>query len=342
MLTSNGPAGFITACEPGSPRHDPVAGSQRSGHSRTETRSVTADPVADYLKALRGTPLLSRAEEVSLAEAIEAGLYAEHLVTQGTRPGDEPDLRALVDLGNRAKQTLIRCNLRLVVSLAKRHAGQGLSLLDLIQEGNLGLMRAVERFDFRRGFKFSTYAVWWIKQTIMRAVFDQGRTIRIPVHVAEEVYRAGRQQQALFQRLGRQATVVELADELEISVARTHKLLGWARHALSLDAQAGNTQGDGDLRVADLVRDDRAALNMEQVIEGFAGADIANAMRRLKHRERAILEMRFGLCNTRPHTLAELAVALGVTRERVRQLETRALSKLRAGAESNLLLSYLR
>jgi RNA polymerase primary sigma factor len=301
---------------------------------------VTEDPVADYLKELRSTPLLSQEQEVSLAQAIEAGLYAEHLVAQQMRPDDEGDLRVLMALGAEAKQTLIRSNLRLVVSLAKRHTNQGLSLLELIQEGNLGLMRAVERFDFRRGFKFSTYAVWWIKQTIMRAVFDQGRTIRIPVHVAEEVYRATRKQHAMFQSLGRPATVIELAAELDSNVARTQKLLGWAGQPISLDSQAGD--GDGAWSLADLVGDDRALVDVQQVIEGFVHADISSALRRLSRRDRAILMMRFGLRNTRPHTLAELATALGVTRERVRQLETRALAKLRAGPESNLLHSYLR
>ncbi len=301
-------------------------------------RSVTEDQVADYLKDLRSTPLLSQDQEVSLARAIEAGLYAGHLVAQGTRPQDEGDLRVLIVLGEEAKQSLIRSNLRLVVSVAKRHTGQGLSMLDLIQEGNLGLIRAVEGFDFQRGFKFSTYAVWWIKQTITRAVADQGRTIRIPVHVSEQVYRASRTQLALFQGLGRLPTVAELAAELEISVGRTQNLLGWGGEALSLDSGVG----DGDASLGDLVGDDGATTALQQVIEEFVHADVASALRRLNRRERTILTLRFGLGATRPHNLAELAGLLGVTPERVRQLETRALAKLRAGAESKLLHSYLR
>jgi RNA polymerase sigma factor (sigma-70 family) len=338
MSTSNGPARSTTSSNVPSVSSGSTTLATPTSAQRDGTRPVTADQVADYLKELRTTPLLSRDQEVSLAQLIEAGLYAGHLVAERTRPDDEDDLRALVALGHEARQTLIQSNLRLVVALAKRHTGQGLSMLDLIQEGNLGLIRAVERFDFQRGFKFSTYAVWWIKQTIMRAVSDQGRTIRIPVHVSEQVYRATRQQQVLFHRLGRLPTAAELAAELEFSVIRTQNLLGWAGEALSLDAKVG----DGDESLADLVGDDRASAAMQQVIEGFVHTDVASALRRLSQRERAILTMRFGLRNTRPHTFTELAVVLGVTRERVRQLETRALAKLRAGAESNLLHSYLR
>ncbi len=299
---------------------------------------MTDDQVTDYLKSLRSTPLLSREQEVSLARTIEAGLYAAHLIARGARPHDEDDLRTLVALGAEARQTLIRSNLRLVVAMAKRQIGRGLSMLDLIQEGNLGLIRAVERFDFHRGFKFSTYAVWWIKQAIMRAVSDQGRTIRIPVHVSAEVYRASRGQQVLFHRLGRAPTAAELSVELEISVARTQELLAWAREALSLDAGVG----DGEGSLGDLVDDDTASRALQDVIEGFVHTDVASAMRRLSERERVILSLRFGLGDTRPHTLTELASVVGVTRERVRQLEKKALAKLRAGAESNLLHSYLR
>jgi RNA polymerase sigma factor (sigma-70 family) len=299
---------------------------------------VSDDQLADYLRGLRGTPLLSREEEASLARMIEAGLYAAHLIVQRTRPDDEEDLRALVALGEEARQTMIRSNLRLVVALAKRHAGRGLSMLDLIQEGNLGLMRAVTGFDYQRGFKFSTYAVWWIRQAIMRAVADQGRTIRIPTHISEEVYRATRRQQELFQRLGKLPTPVQLAAELDISVLRTNDLLGWAGVPLSLDARVG----DGDGHLAELVGDAKALSALQQVVEGFIDADVASALRRLSQRERAILTLRFGLRDTRPHTLAGIAGVLGITRERVRQLETRALAKLRIGAESGLLHSYLR
>jgi RNA polymerase sigma factor (sigma-70 family) len=343
MATSNGPA-FAAARVPraagggvSSAGADPQARANRA-----RTRSVTEDSVADYLKELAGTPLLAREQEVGLAQAIEAGLYAEQLIAEGTRPGDEDDLHVLAVLGKEAKQTLIESNLRLVVSLAKRHTGQGLPMLDLIQEGNVGLMRAVKGFDFRRGFKFSTYAVWWIKQAMMRAVSDQGRTIRIPVHVSTEVYRATRGQHMLHQTLGRSPSVAELAAALDIGLARTKDLLAWTSQPLSLDARAANGQEPADRTIADAVGDDAATDALQQVVDRFVGADISTALRRLNQRERAILVMRFGLRNTRPHTLAELATALGVTRERIRQLETRALAKLRAGTESHLLHSYLR
>ena len=336
MPTSDSPAPSTTSSEAPTSSNTPLVPAPRAQWNGV--RQVTDDPVADYLRDLRSTPLLWREQEVSLAQSIEAGLYAGHLVAQGIRPEDEEDLRALMALGEEAIQRLIRSNLRLVVALAKRHTGQGLSMLDLIQEGNLGLLRAVKGFDFERGFKFSTYAVWWIKQSIMRAVSDQGRTIRVPVHVSEQVYRATRQQQVLFHRLGRLPTAPELAVELETSVVRVQNLLGWAGEALSLDARIG----EGEVNLADLVGDDRAVAALQQVIEDFVHTDVARALRRLDQRERAILTMRFGLRNTRTHTLAELAVVLGVTRERVRQLEIRALAKLRRGAESDLLLSYLR
>jgi RNA polymerase sigma factor (sigma-70 family) len=338
MSTSFGPARSTTFSE-ARPVSNGAAALAPTGPVQPDGAvHVSDDQVADYLRGLRGMPLLSREEEAALARMIEAGLYAAHLVAQESRPDDEDDLRVLVALGEEARQTMIRSNLRLVVSLAKRHTGRGLSMLDLIQEGNLGLMRAVAGFDYQRGFKFSTYAVWWIKQAIMRAVADQGRVIRIPTHISEQVYRATRQQQEFFQRLGRLPTVVELAAELDTTVLRTKDLLGWAGEPLSLDAVIGG--GDGHL--AELVGDDSALVALQQVIEGFLHADIASALCRLSQRERAILTLRFGLRDTRPHTLADIAGVLGVTRERVRQLEIRALAKLRVGAESGLLHSYLR
>jgi RNA polymerase sigma factor (sigma-70 family) len=337
-VTSTPVQGATGSSGPGSVGGGQAAATNPRAPNGAGTRSVTEDQVADYLQQLRSTPLLSQEQEVSLARAIEAGLYAAHLVAQRAPPRDEDDLRVLMVLGEEAKQAMIRSNLRLVVSVAKRHTGQGLSMLDLIQEGNLGLMRAVAGFDFKRGFKFSTYAVWWIKQTIMRAAADQGRTVRIPVHVSEQVYRVNRAQHALFQHLGRLPSVAELAGDLDMSVVRTQNLLGWAGEALSLDAGVGT--GDGSL--ADLVGDERATIALQQVVEDFVHTDVASALRRLDPREHAILTLRFGLGDTRPHTLLELAGVLGVTRERVRQLETRALAKLRAGAESSLLHSYLR
>jgi RNA polymerase primary sigma factor len=225
-----------------------------------------------------------------------------------------------------------------VVSIAKRHLGQGLSMLDLVQEGNLGLMRAVETFDHQLGFKFSTYGVWWIKQAIMRATADQGRTIRVPAHVSDEVYRAGRRQHALTQQQGRPATIVELAIDLDISVQRAQDLLGWASLPSSLDAAGA----DGGQSLADLVGDDGPRLALERVVEEFVHADLATALARLNERESKLLTLRFGLGSTRPHTMEELATVLGVSRERVRQLQSRAMSKLRAGPHADTLRSYLR
>jgi RNA polymerase sigma factor (sigma-70 family) len=298
---------------------------------------VSEDPMADYLRQIGRTPLLSRAQEVCLAQSIEAGLFASEILERGDPTADEDDLRTLVILGKEAHQSLIQANLRLVVSMAKRYVGQGLSLLDLVQEGNLGLMRAVERFDYKLGFKFSTFGVWWIKQSIRRGIADQGRTIRMPVHVTEEVYRAGRQQRVLWQRLGRPPTTDELAADLGITVDRVQHLLDWDAVPASLDT----TVGDGNAVLADLVSHEVDPA-LERVVEQFVHADIAAALAKLNERERAVLTMRFGLGNTRPHTLEELARELGISRERVRQLQTKAMSKLRAGARADTLHHYLR
>ncbi|HEX2177628.1 MAG TPA: sigma-70 family RNA polymerase sigma factor [Nocardioidaceae bacterium] len=303
-----------------------------------QDRRVSEDSVADYLHQIGRTPLLTRQQEVALAQAIEAGLFARAALETGSSPADHDDLRTLVALGEEARQSLIRANLRLVVSMAKRYLGQGLSMLDLVQEGNLGLMRAVERFDHELGFKFSTYGVWWIKQSITRAIADQGRTIRMPVHVAGDVYRAGRQQRLLSQQLGRLPTVAEVAADLNVSTQRAQDLLGWATEPTSLDIAVG----DGDGVLADLVSDADGNLALERVVEGFVHADLAAALAKLTERERALLTLRFGLRDTRPHTLQELAAHFGVSRERVRQLQTRAMAKLRAGSQSETLHSYLR
>jgi RNA polymerase primary sigma factor len=296
------------------------------------------DPVSDYLRQIGRIPLLSREQEVGLAHAIEVGLLASETLAKGSRPAEEEDLRTLAVLGEEARQSLIRANLRLVVSIAKRYLGQGLSLLDLVQEGNVGLMRAVERFDHQRGFKFSTYGVWWIKQAILRAVSDQGRTIRIPAHLSGEVYRAGRHQHILSQRWGRPPTLVELATALDVTVRRARDLLGWSAVPGSLDAVVGGNDGS----LADLVSDERQERAFDGVVEQFIHADLAAALDRLTERESTLLRMRFGLGHRRPHTLEELANEFGVTRERVRQLQTRAMSKLRSGAHSDTLRSYLR
>jgi RNA polymerase sigma factor (sigma-70 family) len=299
---------------------------------------VSQDPMADYLRQIGRSPLLSRAQEVCLAQSIEVGLFAAQVLARGDSTADEDDLRTLVALGKEAHQSLIQANLRLVVSMAKRYVGQGLSMLDLVQEGNLGLMRAVERFDYKLGYKFSTYGVWWIKQSIRRGIADQGRTIRMPVHVTEDVYRAGRQQRLLSQRWGRPPKIEELAADLGITVARLQDLLDWGAVPASLNTAVG----DGNAVLADLICDDEADPALERVVEQFVHADIAAAMARLNNRERAVLTKRFGLANTRPHTLEELGRELGISRERVRQLQGKAMAKLRAGAQADTLHAYLR
>jgi RNA polymerase primary sigma factor len=313
--------------------------STRAGQAGTET-GISSDLMRVYLHEIGRIPLLTAAQEVDIARKIEAGLLAgEVLVEGGAAAEDEDDLRLLVALGEEARQTLIQSNLRLVVAMAKRYTGHGLSMLDLVQEGNLGLMRAVEKFDYKRGFKFSTYATWWIRQSISRAIADQGRTIRIPVHVVEAVQRAVRQQRRMFQDLGRLPTMEELAEELDVTVERARDLLLWAADPVSLDSAVGDG-ADGVL--ADLVSDDDAVRVLESVSDDFIRGDVATALACLGERERAILGLRFGLTDGQPRTLEELGTLFGVTRERVRQIEVKALEKLRRDPRAEMLVEYLR
>ena len=292
-----------------------------------------------YLREIGRIPLLSAQREVEVAKAIEAGVLAAEALAEGSRPEDADDLGLLVVLGQEAHQTLIRSNLRLVVAMAKRYTGHGLSLLDLVQEGNIGLMRAVEKFDYARGFKFSTYATWWIRQSISRAIADQGRTIRIPVHVVEEVQRAVRAERTLFQQLGRPPTVAEIAEEMQASVARTRELLSWSTDAVSLDSTVGDSE---DSVLADVVSDDDAENVVDHVSTQLVRADVEAALAGLSEREREVISLRFGLGDGRPRTLEQLGDVLGVTRERVRQIEIKALAKLRRDPRNANLVDYLR
>ncbi|MGH3368020.1 MAG: sigma-70 family RNA polymerase sigma factor [Nocardioidaceae bacterium] len=324
--------------------------SRLAGRSNGATRQVTttngaaaqslsSDLMRVYLHEIGRIPLLTAEQEVSIARMIEAGLLAEEALSTGPTAEDGDDLRVLVALGEEARQTLIQSNLRLVVAMAKRYTGHGLSMLDLVQEGNLGLMRAVEKFDYKRGFKFSTYATWWIRQSISRAIADQGRTIRIPVHVVEAVQRAVRQQRRLFQDLGRVPTLDELASDLGVSEDRARDLLLWAADPVSLDSAVGDG-ADGVL--ADLVSDDDAVSALDSVSDEFVRGDVAAALVCLSDRERAVISMRFGLHDGQPRTLEELGSVFGVTRERVRQIEVKALEKLRRDARAEMLVEYLR
>jgi RNA polymerase primary sigma factor len=322
-------------------RHGTNGVSVINGHraSASGEQGVSHDLMRVYLHEIGRIPLLTAAQEVEIARGIEAGLLADEALMNGAAADDEDDLRLLVALGEDARQTLIQSNLRLVVAMAKRYTGHGLSMLDLVQEGNLGLMRAVEKFDYQRGFKFSTYATWWIRQSISRAIADQGRTIRIPVHVVEAVQRAVRQQRRMFQDLGRLPTLDELADELDVTVERARDLLLWAADPVSLDSAVGDG-ADGVL--ADLVSDDEAASVLESVSDEFIRGDVATALACLGERERSIIALRFGLHDGQPRTLEELGALFGVTRERVRQIEVKALEKLRRDPRAEMLVEYLR
>ena len=300
--------------------------------------SESADPTQSYLREIGRIALLSPQEETELARAIEAGLLAGDALKDGADPADEEDLRTLVALGERARQRLIQSNLRLVVATAKRYVGTGMALLDLVQEGNLGLMRAVEGFDYQRGFRFSTYATWWIRQAITHALSEQGRTIRVPVQVASEVQRAVRRQREIFHESGRMPTMVELADALDVTVERVRDLLSWANAPVSLHTPTG----DGDNVLADLLPDHGAQQELGGVLDGLMRKDVTSALASLSERERELLTLRFGLADGQARTLEELAAQLGVSRERVRQIETRALARLRRADSRGALISYLR
>ncbi|MDP9445006.1 MAG: sigma-70 family RNA polymerase sigma factor [Actinomycetota bacterium] len=300
---------------------------------------VSTDLMRAYLQQIGQIPLLTAHQEVEVARAIEVGVLAAAELAAGAAPDDAEDLRILVRLGDRARQTLIQANLRLVVAMAKRYAGHGLSLLDLVQEGNLGLMRAVDKFDYQRGFKFSTYATWWIRQAMSRAVADQGRTIRIPVHVIDAVQRAVRLQRSMFQRLGRTPEVAELASALGVSQERTVELLRWSVQPVSLDVKVGES---ADAALADVVFDDGAISVLDAVSGALVRDDVEQLLGCLTERERAVIRLRFGLDDGRPHTLEELGAVFGVTRERVRQIEVRAMAKLRNHSRAATLVDYLR
>jgi RNA polymerase sigma factor (sigma-70 family) len=285
-----------------------------------------------YLKDIGSTPLLTADEEVVLAKRIEAGVYADELLRRDSA-GEEPltaehrrDLAAVAADGRRAKDHMVRANLRLVVSAAKKHGHRGLPFLDVIQEGNLGLIRAVEKFDYAKGYKFSTYAMWWIRQAIERGLAEQTRVIRLPVHVVEELSRIGRTDRQLSSRLGREPTVEELSEETGTPAQRVIELRRAAREAISLDTPIGE---DGETRVADLIEDTETVQAVEVLEHEALGADIRAVVNTLPPREARIVTLRYGLHGGTPQTLQEVAHQIGLTRERVRQLEKAALAELR-------------
>jgi len=288
--------------------------------------------------------LLDAMQEVDLAKRIEAGVFAAERLRCAAEAGEvlgfqmNRDLRLIVSDGGRARNHLLEANLRLVVSLAKRYTGRGLAFLDLVQEGNVGLIRAVEKFDYAQGYKFSTYATWWIRQALGRALADQSRTIRIPVHVGELITRLGRARRSLLQELGREATQAELAVAMDVTVEKVIELQRYGREPVSLDEPIGE---EGDTRFGDLIEDTWAAGAFDALDGTFLQAELRNVLATLSDREAGVIRLRFGLTDGRPRTLDEIGRVYGVTRERIRQIEVKTMTKLRHHARSQSLRSYV-
>ena len=300
----------------------------------------TSDPVRLYLKEIGKVPLLSAAQEVDLAKAVEAGLFAvERLGASGAlSEALRRDLQAVAVAGVLAKRSLVEANLRLVVSIAKRYVGRGMLFLDLIQEGNLGLIRAVEKFDYVRGFKFSTYATWWIRQAITRAIADQARTIRIPVHMVETINRVVRMQRQLLQERGREPTPEELGAALDLPPAKVVEIQGLAREPVSLDTPVGQTD---DSHLGDFIEDVDAVVPVDAASFLLLREQLGHVLHQLTEREKTVIELRFGLTDGRPRTLEEVGQEFGVTRERIRQIESKTLLKLRHPSRAAKLRDYL-
>jgi RNA polymerase primary sigma factor len=301
---------------------------------------ATADPVKDYLKQIGKVPLLNAEQEVELAKRIEAGLFAEEKLAESERmnPDQRIDLEWIAEDGRRAKNHLLEANLRLVVSLAKRYTGRGMLFLDLIQEGNLGLIRAVEKFDYTKGYKFSTYATWWIRQAITRAMADQARTIRIPVHMVEVINKLARVQRQMLQDLGREPTPEELAVELDMTPEKVVEVQKYGREPISLHTPLGE---DGDSEFGDLIEDSEAIQPGEAVSFTLLQEQLHSVLDTLSEREAGVVSMRFGLTDGQPKTLDEIGKVYGVTRERIRQIESKTMSKLRHPSRSQVLRDYL-
>ncbi len=302
---------------------------------------ATSDPVKDYLKQIGKVPLLNAEQEVELAKRIEAGLFAEEKLADSRdslRSETRLDLEWIADDGRRAKNHLLEANLRLVVSLAKRYTGRGMLFLDLIQEGNLGLIRAVEKFDYTKGYKFSTYATWWIRQAITRAMADQARTIRIPVHMVEVINKLARVQRQMLQDLGREPTPEELAAELDMTPEKVIEVQKYGREPISLHTPLGE---DGDSEFGDLIEDSEAIQPGEAVSFTLLQEQLHSVLDTLSEREAGVVSMRFGLTDGQPKTLDEIGKVYGVTRERIRQIESKTMSKLRHPSRSQVLRDYL-
>ncbi|OEV13663.1 RNA polymerase sigma factor [Streptomyces nanshensis] len=301
---------------------------------------ATADPVKDYLKQIGKVPLLNAEQEVELAKRIEAGLFAEDKLAAADKlaPKLKRELEIIAEDGRRAKNHLLEANLRLVVSLAKRYTGRGMLFLDLIQEGNLGLIRAVEKFDYTKGYKFSTYATWWIRQAITRAMADQARTIRIPVHMVEVINKLARVQRQMLQDLGREPSPEELAKELDMTPEKVVEVQKYGREPISLHTPLGE---DGDSEFGDLIEDSEAVVPADAVSFTLLQEQLHSVLDTLSEREAGVVSMRFGLTDGQPKTLDEIGKVYGVTRERIRQIESKTMSKLRHPSRSQVLRDYL-
>jgi len=306
--------------------------------------TASADSVRAYLKQIGKVALLNAEEEVDLAKRIEAGLYSTERMRQISEAGEDLSTQMRRDLnwirrdGERAKNHLLEANLRLVVSLAKRYTGRGMAFLDLIQEGNLGLIRAVEKFDYTKGYKFSTYATWWIRQAITRAMADQARTIRIPVHMVEVINKLGRIQRELLQDLGREPTPEELAKEMDITPDKVLEIQQYAREPISLDQTIGD---EGDSQLGDFIEDSEAVVAVDAVSFTLLQDQLQSVLQTLSEREAGVVRLRFGLTDGQPRTLDEIGQVYGVTRERIRQIESKTMSKLRHPSRSQVLRDYL-
>ena len=306
--------------------------------------TASADSVRAYLKQIGKVALLNAEEEVELAKRIEAGLYATQIMSELAEKGEKlpaaqrRDMAWICRDGDRAKNHLLEANLRLVVSLAKRYTGRGMAFLDLIQEGNLGLIRAVEKFDYTKGYKFSTYATWWIRQAITRAMADQARTIRIPVHMVEVINKLGRIQRELLQDLGREPTPEELAKEMDITPEKVLEIQQYAREPISLDQTIGD---EGDSQLGDFIEDSEAVVAVDAVSFTLLQDQLQSVLETLSEREAGVVRLRFGLTDGQPRTLDEIGQVYGVTRERIRQIESKTMSKLRHPSRSQVLRDYL-
>ncbi len=306
--------------------------------------TASADSVRAYLKQIGKVALLNAEEEVDLAKRIEGGLYSVERMRQIADNSEKLSTQMRRDLtwvrrdGERAKNHLLEANLRLVVSLAKRYTGRGMAFLDLIQEGNLGLIRAVEKFDYTKGYKFSTYATWWIRQAITRAMADQARTIRIPVHMVEVINKLGRIQRELLQDLGREPTPDELAKEMDITPDKVLEIQQYAREPISLDQTIGD---EGDSQLGDFIEDSEAVVAVDAVSFTLLQDQLQSVLQTLSEREAGVVRLRFGLTDGQPRTLDEIGQVYGVTRERIRQIESKTMSKLRHPSRSQVLRDYL-